>query len=252
MADDFFWLHVKKSAGQSTRAALGPLYTVTDRRAHVASIRDLPPGEWNDGLNNYRVPLGAFQFRRTEYARQVLWPDRWDHMMRVAFARAPVSRCVSMFSYLYDPKGARHLRAYLTFLLHCRTVGIGRRLVWSRSSAFDAFLETLAWQATLRDGPDPAAPINLHFATHTNPMSQDVLDGAGRSNLTHLIRLEHFEAGIDLCYREIGLPRPAETRDIRRNSSAREAPYAPTARQRRRIEALFADDVGLYESALRP
>jgi hypothetical protein len=250
MAPDFFWLHIKKSAGQSTRQALGPLYTVTDRQARVASIRDLPPAEWNDGLNNYRMKLGPQQFRRTEYARQLLWPDRWEQMMRVGFAREPVSRCVSTFSYLFDPQRGRHLRAYLTYLLHCRIYPLHRRVVWSRASAFDAYLDTLAWQASLRDGPDPAAPINLHFSTHSNPMSLDVLGPDGRLNLSHLIRLGSFEAGIDLCYREMGVARPDDTRNIRRNAGRADAPYVPSARQRARIQTLYAADFDLYENAL--
>jgi Sulfotransferase family len=250
LAPELFWLHIKKSAGQSTRQALGPLYTVTDRQARVAAIRDLPPAEWNDALNNYRMMLGAHQFRRTEYARQVLWPDRWDRMIRVGFAREPVSRCVSTFGYLFDLRQARHLRPYLTYLVRCGMFPWHRRLIWSRASAFDAYLDTLEWQASLRGGPDPAAPIDVHFSTHTNPMSLDVLDASGRLNLTHLIRLNSFEPGIELCYREMGVPRPDHTRNIRRNTTRADVPYTPLPRQKARIQALYSDDFDLFENAM--
>lgn len=250
MNNGFFWLHIKKSAGQSTRGALGPLYTETNRRNSVADIRQLPPAEWNDALNNYRIPLGTFQFRRTEYARQFLWPDTWNTMMRVGFARDPLDRCLSMFSYLFDPKGAKHLSAYLTYLRRCRAVPFYRRIVWSGASRFDAFLDTLDWQATLRDGPDPAAPIDLHFSTHTNPMSLDVLDRNGKSNLSHLIRLSSFEAGIDFCYAEMGIERPQISRGIRRNSGGTTDRFVPSPVQRRRVEQLFSADFDLYENAL--
>lgn len=250
MTNGFFWLHIKKSAGQSTRAALGPLYTETNRRRAVGAIRDLPRHEWNDALNNYRMQLGEGQFRRTDYARSVLWPAEWDSMMRIAFARHPVSRCLSMFSYLFEPRGGKHLSAYFTYLRHCKMVPLYRRIVWSRASQFDAFLDTLEWQATFREGPDPAAPIDLHFSTHTNPMSLDVLDKHGNANLSHLIRLESFEAGIDLCYAAMEMPRPATSHGIRRNSGEKDGQYEPLPAQRQRIEMLFKTDFDLFENAL--
>lgn len=246
MKDGFFWLHIKKSAGQSTRGALGPLYTETKRRLAVSDIHDLPVAEWNDGLNNYRMPLGRYQFHRTEYARRFLWPEDWDGMMRIAFAREPVDRCLSMFSYLFG----KHWGDYLIYLQHCKAIPLHRRLVWSTASRFDAFLDMLEWQSPLRGGPDPSAPINLHFSTHTNPMSLDVLDEKGKSNLSHLIRLTSFEAGIDFCYAEMGVQRPHISRGIRRNSGGSSGRFVPSSLQRKRIESLFAADFDLFENAL--
>lgn len=170
--------------------------------------------------------------------------------MRVGFAREPTDRCLSMFSYLFDPKGGKHLNAYLSYLRGCKAVPLHRRLVWSRPSRFDAFLDTLEWQQSLRDGPDPALPIDLHFSTPTNPMSLDVLAPDGTSNLSHLIRLTSFEAGIDLCYNTMGMARPEPSRGIRHNSGVSDQKYLPLPAQQRRIEALFARDFDLFEKAL--
>jgi hypothetical protein len=253
MTEGLFWLHILKSAGTSTRAALADLYVNTDRQSPPARITDLPPAAWNDALNNYRMTLGPYQFRRCLYASTELWPGTWDGMVRLAFARRPLDRTLSMFDYLFYPfDGRRRKDSYRRAALHCPNVGWRTRLPFTQAARFDLFLATLDWQAGLRGGPDPAAPINLHFSTHTAPMAPDVCDDAGRVLLSHLVRLEHFEAGIDLAYAAMGRPRPDSTRGIRRHTSRRPAPYAPSPAQVREVERLYAADYDLYENALRP
>ena len=171
-------------------------------------------------------------------------------MIRVGFARQPVDRCVSMFEYLFDPVGGKHLRPYLCYLRRCNIVPLHKRLAWSRAARFDTFLDAVEWQDAYRRGPDPAAPIDLHFSTHTNPMSRDVLQPDGTLALSHLIRLESFEAGIDLCYDLCKVTRPEGSHGIRRNSGATARRYEPSPQQRRRIEHLYAKDCDLYENAL--
>jgi hypothetical protein len=259
MHPQLVWLHIKKSAGSSTRRALGPLYTVTDRTERPRCFAAAPRAEWNDVLNNYRVPLGDWQFRRSEFARRFLWPEDWDRKLRLAFAREPVSRCVSMFHYLFDYRtrhrnldtyrrvSARTGRRRLARLLPAR---VFRRLPIRVEAEFDLFLDALEMQEAVRGRTANEAPFDLHFATHTNPMSNDVLDDEGRLNLTHLIRLESFEKGIDLVYRELGVERPAETRGVRVNGGGSGPRFRPSPEQRRRIERLYARDFDLYEDAL--
>ena len=251
MQHRLLWLHVKKSAGQSTRKSLGPLYIETDRTIRPGCFATTPQAEWNDVLNNYRVPLGDWQFRRTEFARRLLFPDTWDSMLRLAFARHPVSRCVSMFHYLFFQRETRN-RLWHRGKLGWIPLSLASRMGALEKVAFDLFLDTLEEQEQVRGKGPNAAPINLHFSTHTNPMSNDVLSDDGRLNLTHLVRLESFEAGIDLVYRELGVERPAATRDIRRNAGPKAAPYSPTPAQLARIQALYARDFDLYEDALTP
>lgn len=249
--DGFFWLHIKKSAGQTARAALGPIYTETKGLRLPDNIRDLPSAHWNDALNNYRSPLGAYQFRRSEFARTMLWPDSWERKLRLAFSRDPVDRCLSMFDYLFNPFArGRCLRLYLKFLRDCPTLPTLRKLAWSRTRGFDLFLEALSWQETLRDGPDPASPLGLHFSTHTNPMSLDVLSLDGKPCLSHVFRLEAFEAGIDFAYREMGASRAAINRGLRLNNRGKSGENPVTQSQRRKIEELYARDFDIYENAI--
>jgi hypothetical protein len=249
--DGFFWLHIKKSAGQSTRAALGPLYSEVKGLSSIGPITDLPPERWNQALNSYRFNLGAYQFRRSDFARTVLWPDSWHSTIRLAFARNPVDRCLSMFEYLFNPTArGRTLKSYLHFLRRCPTLSPLRKLAWSRSRSLDLFLEALAWQDSFRAAGDPTQPLGLHFSTHTNPMSLDIRDPEGRSNLSHVFRLEAFEAGVDFAYARMGLTRADASRGVRLHSQGGAGKLTPTPAQRRRIEMLFAEDFDIYEDAL--
>ena len=68
----FTWLHLKRRAGQSVRAAFGDSYRKTDRMNPQPFV-SLPPEEWNDSLNNYRVPLGNFDYRHMLFAKTHLY-----------------------------------------------------------------------------------------------------------------------------------------------------------------------------------
>lgn len=109
--NNFFWLHVKKCAGQSTRKALKGIYTEADR-SQILHFCDVSKGQWNDVINNYRVVIGRYQFRRSEYAKRYLYPNGWDKMLRVAFSRNPIDRCLSMFNYLYNPLRKKGRKKY--------------------------------------------------------------------------------------------------------------------------------------------
>ena len=51
----FFYLHIKKAAGQSMRNFLEDVYIQTDRFDPKPFIA-LPKNQWNDNLNNFRIP----------------------------------------------------------------------------------------------------------------------------------------------------------------------------------------------------
>ena len=96
-----FWLHVKKSAGTTTRSLLQPYYVEVDRDKKPKTFIQSTPEEYNDILNNYRVVLGEYQFKRCLFAKKYLYPEKWDDMFSFAFSREPTDRCVSMFYYLF-------------------------------------------------------------------------------------------------------------------------------------------------------
>lgn len=244
----FFWLHIKKSGGTSARAMFGPAYVQSDRSCFPCCFTGRPRPEWNDILNNYRIPIGHHQFRRSLYARDFLYPE-WDSMLRLAFVREPVSRCVSMFHYLHTP------RAGLMGLVRSSVQAFrqeGARFLTERG-AFDAFLRLLE-RRFAEPMPRVDAPRSLHFTTHTARMWEDVTDREGRVLINRIWRLEHLDAAIASALEEIGLdpgsvPRPREAR--LNASKAKSGAYRPDAAQRARIERLYARDFDLYENGLR-
>ena len=102
--EDFFWLHIKKSAGISTRELLKPFYNEVDRLRKPKTFIQADPREYNDIINNFRVVLGDYQFKRTLFAKEFLYKDKWSSICSFAFSREPIDRCVSMFYYLHHQK----------------------------------------------------------------------------------------------------------------------------------------------------
>lgn len=242
-----FWLHVKKSGGTSTRAMFGPAYLEVERTGFPCGFLGRPRAEWNDILNNFRVPLGVHQFRRSLFARDYLYPE-WDDLVRLAFVREPVSRCVSMFHYMYRNGSGWGGWA--------RSVWRGWRaervIALGESSAFDAFLDLLD-QRFAEPMTTVARPRDLHFTTHTARMWDDVTDGDGTILINRIWRLEDARHGILAALDEAGLDASHLERNGEARLNARDAgrSYSPSPSQRRRIEALYARDFGLYENALR-
>lgn len=234
----FFWLHIKKSAGQSTRQVLSPYYKTVDRSKHPTCFLQADPSEYNDILNNYRVPLGTYQFRRCLFARTYLYPDNWDDMVKFAFSRNPVSRCVSAFYQFFGGKSktARANRRLYTKRHH--------RIALTTSGRFDHFLHMIE---EARASDSAYRPYDLHFTTHTAPMWDDITDEGGNILLDHVFRLEDFKAGINAVLRECGLPQVEDTGFVCKNKGNHGC-YHPSAAQRQHIEKLYAKDFEIYET----
>jgi hypothetical protein len=101
----FFWLHIKKSAGSSIRKTLQPHYVEVERSNTPVNFIQSHPNQYNDILNNYRVVLGDYQFKRALFAKKYLFDNHtWSKTFSFAFSREPIDRCLSMFYYLYYTK----------------------------------------------------------------------------------------------------------------------------------------------------
>lgn len=241
-APPFFWLHVKKCGGGSIRRALAPHYVLAERVRKPVNFIQSPPVQWNDILNNFRVPLGAYQFRRCAFARRFLWPESWDGMLRFGFCRHPVDRAVSAFHYLARPRGGER-----SFVQHLAETGPPPPD--DPAALFDAFLDLVA-QARASDSI--YRPVNLHFTTHTAPVWDDVTDDQGRLLLSHLYRLEDLGPALAEVRAQLGLPAPESPALPLQNARDSAEAYCPTPVQRTRIETLWPRDAALYEDAARP
>jgi hypothetical protein len=100
LLNDFFYLHIKKAGGQSIRAALSGYYVETNRYNTTPFVA-LPKKEWNDNLNNYRIPLGDYDYKRMLFAKNFLYSKKdFNNMFKFTIVRDPFERAVSSFLYL--------------------------------------------------------------------------------------------------------------------------------------------------------
>lgn len=238
----FFWLHIKKSAGIATRSLLQPYYVEVDRDKKPKNFIQASPKEYNDILNNYRVVLGEYQFRRCLFAKKYLYPDQWDDMFSFAFSREPIDRCISMFYYLYwkDSGFIKNLKRAFKRSLHTR------RLLYNTSYAFDTFLD-YAHEARASDSI--YFPLENHFTTHTAPMWEDITDLNGNILLKKVFRLENLTDGINQAFEECGIEKRLEKRETKLNRNYNRKLYQPTKDQIIKIENIYHHDFEIYEKA---
>lgn len=183
MVAPFFWLHVKKAGGTTVRAMLGEHYVQTNRSIPTPFVA-LPKLEWNDALNNHRLPLGEYDFRRTLFAKRFLYGAEFETMYKFAVVRNPYDRLVS--AYLYVTKRSRKWKMF-------RLLG--------KQRAFYEFVSRLSdkWAQPNKLG-------NRHVATHTAPVIPDVSDEKGRLLLDDLIPLEQLSERINGLEEQLGIP----------------------------------------------
>lgn len=240
---DLFWLHIKKSAGQTTRHLLQPHYKTVDRNKMPECFIQVSPDKYNDVLNNYRVALGGYQFKRALFAKKYLYPNDWGSLYSFAFSREPIDRCVSMFHYLCWKNGKIR-----PIFLPKKQITFKDNSVNNRSEyAFDKFLE-LTLQA--RESKSIYSPVNNHFTTHTAPMWGDVIDEKEELLLTDIYRLENLEHGINRAFEACGYETRLNNINYRVNSSSENIPrYNPSLQQIGKIERIYHRDFDLYQNA---
>ena len=232
MADmkTFFWIHIKKSGGQSLRELLQPYYALTDRSRRPECFISAAPEYWNDILNNYRVPLGSLQFRRALFAARHLYPDDWPQMLSFAFSREPISRCLSMYRFLLGD---------LTHVAATRGISFT-----SEEQRFGFFLQLV--QETFQSDTN-AGPCGLRFSTHVNPMWNDVTDDNGKLCVTEIFRLDDMLPALRQVFAECGLSAANLEQRVSRNQTKKEDVHESLATAfAPEIERLYEGDFYLY------
>ena len=112
MAKFFFWLHVKKSGGTSIRTILQPHYTLVDRAKKPVNFIQSKPSEYNDILNNYRVVLGEYQFKRTLFAKKFLFVNLvlfFENLnlilvLNLTFANVSINKLIRFVIVIEEPE----------------------------------------------------------------------------------------------------------------------------------------------------
>jgi hypothetical protein len=237
-----FWLHIKKSAGITARALLKPYYVEVERVKKPKTFIQATPEEYNDILNNFRVVLGKYQFKRCLFAKKYLYPNHWDNIYSFAFSREPVDRCISMFYYLFW-KDAGYIRNILRSLI--RSVN-ARKLLFNTSYAFDVFLD---YAHEARRSNSIYQPLGIHFTTHTAPMWDDITDLDGNILLKEVFRLEKLIDGINKAFYECGIDKRLDKSDKKLNKNRGRKKYTPTQYQIKKIKQIYYNDFEIYEDA---
>jgi hypothetical protein len=240
---NFFWLHIKKSAGITTRRLLQPHYVEVDRVNKPMNFIQAKPTEYNDILNNYRVVIGEYQFKRALFAKTFLYLRTWDSLCSFAFSRNPVDRCISMFYYLYWQDLGRRKNAERLIETIIKARSVKNRI----SYAFDSFLNQIEISLT---SDSIYSPLGLHFSTHTAPMWDDITDFEGNILLSKVFRLEDLIRGINKIFSLCNIKKRLKPSDsIIENKTRNRREYYPNRMQIRRIEKIFSKDFEIYENA---
>lgn len=213
---EFIWLHLTKCGGNSMKSALRPHYIQSERLDPLPFIA-LPKEQWNDALNNFRIHLGPYDFKRMLFAKKYLYdPAEFEERFKFVVVRNPYDRIVSSWKYLMVGARARTPRGFLMKL------------------SFERFLAEIPrlWETKgLRD-----------LATHTAPVWGDISDEEGRSLVDFIGKLENIEEDFSVICDELGLDgKSFPHRNVNRDEPAYRKQYS--TRTRRMVEDLYGDDI---------
>ncbi|GEQ96458.1 hypothetical protein JCM17844_00950 [Iodidimonas gelatinilytica] len=217
MTKPYIWLHIRKAGGTSLRDALGSSYKQVDRFGATTPFIALPQDYWNDNLNNYRVPLGDYEFKRLLFAKKFLYPEpEFSNRFKFAIVRNPYGRAVSSW---------RYLTRNWTFTWPRQVISHYR---------FDHFLERLPefWEKIGKE---------RHVATHTAPIWPDITDENGALLLDFVGRIENFEEDYLKICEHIGIPQ----KDLPKKNSQGGADYRKyyNKKSRKLVEKYYWDDI---------
>ena len=233
MAKKFFWLHIPKCGGQSMRRALKGIY-VNTKRKKPAHFNDLPKEQWNDALNNYRVGLGKYDYKRMLYAKKFLYTKKeFDSMFKFTIVRNPYSRAFSNWKY--------HC-SYPTLLLN-RKYQSPIPSWWflmqyiNKKKSFEMFLAAVKKNLETKK--------NYHMATHTAPMLPDITDEKGKLLVDFVGRLENIGDDFAFIAKKIGI---GKKKFPKVNVTKRRGGYEDyyTEKSRKIVEDIYKEDIKFF------
>lgn len=229
----------KKSGGTSIRSYLSPHYKTVDREKTPSNFIQSEKKFHNDILNNYRICLGEYQFKRALFAKKYLYKENWENIYSFAFSREPVSRTVSMFYYLYfrTDNIKKLIRKYYLDIVNFNKIGI------STEYSFDIFLDMISKS---RYSDSFFTPFGLHFSTHTANMWDDITDHENNVLIKNIYRLDDLEKSIKTIANDCNLEFYVDNKILLNAQNKNK--YIPNKNQKLKIERLFSNDFNLYES----
>jgi hypothetical protein len=218
----FFWLHIKKCGGESFRATFTPPYIQSDRIKNPKPFIAEPKEKWNDVLNNYRIPLGEYDYKRMLFAKKFLYTEEeFQELFKFVIVRNPYDRAISCWKYVLQGKSS---------YTHPKLL----RMKYS----FRYFLESLPeiWEEKKY----------RHMATHTAPIWGDIADENNNSLVNLIIKLENISEDITILNNAIGtsITKYKKTND---NKNREKITYKKqySSKTRLLVEDLYRNDIEL-------
>ncbi|MBS2212133.1 sulfotransferase family 2 domain-containing protein [Carboxylicivirga mesophila] len=215
----FLWLHLRKCGGQSFRKSFSPPYIQSDREDPIPFIA-LPKEQWNDALNNHRIPLGGYDYKRLLFAKKFLYDEEeFNNLYKFTIVRNPYDRAVSLWRYLMNTREAHKLP------------GSRMRIILKHS--FSKFLSHIPYFMESK--------VSRSFATHVAPQWDDLTDMNNNLLVNEYFRIENINQGITILNQKLNT-NITEFSHI--NKSLRNSYQKHYSKKTlKQVEALYASDI---------
>lgn len=188
----------------------------TDRVEYPKTFVALPRTEWNDVLNNYRIPLGEYDYKRMLFAKEFLYTEaEFNNMYKFTIVRNPYDRIVSAWKYLLRQRSYHPKKLWMRYDFH-------------------RFLKELPvlWEEK----------YDRHIATHTAPVWGDITDKNGIQLVDFVAKLEHIENDMKFICERLGWEFKS-FKHINKNREDRAYRKHYNNKTRKLVEELYRDDI---------
>ncbi len=220
---------------------LAPFYT-TDKngKSRPKSFLQATENEYNALLNNHRSNLGDYYKNRAQFAKYVLYKEKWPSIYSFSFIRNPIDRVKSLFFYLHYTNN-KERNPLLRYYWEYKSLG---KMSFTMSKSFDHFLEMVELAL---DSSDFSKPFGNRFLHHVNPFSNDLLDKDGTLLVNDLFDIIQIEKGLNTVFEKTGIDKKVSAVKAK-NITKNKVDFDLKPHQKQKLESIYKGDFELYET----
>ncbi|MGN6616912.1 MAG: sulfotransferase family 2 domain-containing protein [Ilyomonas sp.] len=211
----FFWLNCRKCAGTSFRNSFTPPYVQT-KRGEAKPFVAVPKEEWNDVLNNFRVPLGEYEYKRMLFAKKFLYSEEeFNDMYKFVIVRNPYDRAVSIWKWVFRNKEIHAKRFLMKY-------------------SFRYFLSQLPRYFEMKH--------DRQIIGHAAPVWSDITDHDGNVLVDGIFKLEEMDEAIKIINKKIGTNIPGlSKKNVKRQNDSYRKHY--DSKTKKLVEEIYGYDI---------